>query len=71
LFRGNTFQGPQATGYRGVDDTDGLAMGGGDGPAAALEVHLVVGVAAAVVEREVQVEQGRGWEPIELLSLKE
>ena len=35
----------------------------GDGPTAAREVHRVVGVAAsAVVEREVKVEQRRGWD---------
>ena len=45
---------------RVVDDAHGLAKGWGDGPTAALEVHLIVRVAAAaVVEREVQVEQRR------------
>ena len=34
---------------RMVDDTHGLAMGRGDGPTAAREVHLVVRVAAAAV----------------------
>ena len=43
-----------------VDDAHGLAMGRGDRPTAAREIHLVVRVAAAaVVDREMQVEQRR------------
>ena len=47
---------------RVVDDAHGLAKGGGDSPTAALKVHRVVRVAAAaVVDREVQVEQAPCW----------
>ena len=50
---------PELT-VRMVDDTHGLAMGRGDGPTAAREVHLVVCVAAAAaMERKMQVEQRR------------
>ena len=49
-----------------VDDAHGLAMGRGDRPTAAREIHLVVRVAAAaVVDRDVQVEHRRAGDGLQ------
>src|SRR5258705_3510270 len=45
-----------------VNEGDGGALGWGNGPTASQEVYLVVGIdAAAQVERQMQVQQCRGW----------